>query len=44
MHMLKEVGEPAKAAEWLKGKFDHKALVMGFGHRVYKTATAACPP
>ena len=43
MHMLKEVGEPAKAAEWLKGKFDHKALVMGFGHRVYKHGDSRVP-
>jgi citrate synthase len=34
--MLTEIGEPAKAAAWLEGRFDHRALVMGFGHRVYK--------
>ena len=36
MHMLKEIGSPEAAEDWLEGKFDHKALVMGFGHRVYK--------
>ena len=43
MHMLKEVGDPAKAAEWLHGRFDHKALVMGFGHRVYKNGDSRVP-
>jgi 2-methylcitrate synthase len=43
MHMLQEVGEPAKAAAWLEGKFDHKALVMGFGHRVYKKGDSRVP-
>jgi 2-methylcitrate synthase/citrate synthase II len=43
MHMLKEIGDPAKAREWLHGKFDHRALVMGFGHRVYKTGDSRVP-
>jgi citrate synthase len=43
MHMLKEIGEPAKAAAWLRGKFDHHALVMGFGHRVYKRGDSRVP-
>ncbi|HYF07901.1 MAG TPA: citrate/2-methylcitrate synthase, partial [Acetobacteraceae bacterium] len=43
MHMLKEIGGPDKAAEWIKDKFDHKALVMGFGHRVYKNGDSRVP-
>jgi citrate synthase len=43
MHMLKEVGGPEKAEAWLEGKFDHKALVMGFGHRVYKNGDSRVP-
>jgi 2-methylcitrate synthase/citrate synthase II len=43
MHMLKEIGEPEKAAAWLEGKFDHHALVMGFGHRVYKSGDSRVP-
>ncbi|GGG30450.1 citrate synthase [Caldovatus sediminis] len=43
MHMLKEIGEPEKAAAWLEGKFDHRALVMGFGHRVYKSGDSRVP-
>ncbi len=43
MHMLKEIPSPEAASEWLEGKFDHKALVMGFGHRVYKTGDSRVP-
>lgn len=43
MHMLKEIGEPSKAKEWLEGRFDHHALVMGFGHRVYKHGDSRVP-
>ena len=43
MHMLKEIGDPAKAKEWLHGRFDHRALVMGFGHRVYKSGDSRVP-
>ncbi|HYZ33813.1 MAG TPA: bifunctional 2-methylcitrate synthase/citrate synthase [Crenalkalicoccus sp.] len=43
MHMLKEIGEPARAKEWLHGRFDHRALVMGFGHRVYKSGDSRVP-
>jgi 2-methylcitrate synthase/citrate synthase II len=43
MHMLKEIGSPAAAEDWLEGKFDHKALVMGFGHRVYKNGDSRVP-
>ena len=43
MHMLKEIGGPDNAEEWLEGKFDHKALVMGFGHRVYKSGDSRVP-
>jgi 2-methylcitrate synthase/citrate synthase II len=43
MHMLKEIGGPDKAEAWIHGKFDHKALVMGFGHRVYKNGDSRVP-
>ncbi|MBR0665770.1 bifunctional 2-methylcitrate synthase/citrate synthase [Roseomonas hellenica] len=43
MHMLKEIPGPNEAASWLEGKFDHKALVMGFGHRVYKSGDSRVP-
>jgi 2-methylcitrate synthase/citrate synthase II len=43
MHMLAEIGDPAQAVEWLQSRFDHKALVMGFGHRVYKNGDSRVP-
>jgi 2-methylcitrate synthase/citrate synthase II len=43
MHMLKEIGGPDRAADWIHGRFDHKALVMGFGHRVYKSGDSRVP-
>jgi 2-methylcitrate synthase/citrate synthase II len=43
MHMLKEIGGPDRAEAWIRGKFDHKALVMGFGHRVYKSGDSRVP-
>jgi citrate synthase len=36
MHMAQEVGDPAKAAEYVKRKRAAKEPVMGFGHRVYR--------
>jgi 2-methylcitrate synthase len=43
MHMLKEIPSPEAAEAWLRERFDHKALVMGFGHRVYKTGDSRVP-
>ncbi|WP_043829516.1 bifunctional 2-methylcitrate synthase/citrate synthase [Muricoccus aerilatus] len=43
MHMLSEIGDPSRAVEWLQSRFDHRALVMGFGHRVYKNGDSRVP-
>jgi 2-methylcitrate synthase/citrate synthase II len=43
MHMLKEIPSPEAAEAWLRARFDHKALVMGFGHRVYKNGDSRVP-
>ncbi|MCX8132953.1 MAG: bifunctional 2-methylcitrate synthase/citrate synthase [Roseococcus sp.] len=43
MHMLKEIPGPEAAEAWLRERFDHKALVMGFGHRVYKNGDSRVP-
>ena len=43
MHMLKEIPSPDVAEAWLRDRFDHKALVMGFGHRVYKNGDSRVP-
>ncbi len=37
MGMLKEIGDPARAADYVKGLLAAKKKIMGFGHRVYKT-------
>jgi len=43
MHMLSEIPSPDVAEAWLRDRFDHKALVMGFGHRVYKNGDSRVP-
>jgi citrate synthase len=37
MKMAQDVGNPARAAEYVKTKRANKEPVMGFGHRVYRT-------
>ncbi|MEM7589693.1 MAG: citrate/2-methylcitrate synthase [Myxococcota bacterium] len=37
MHMLQEIGQEDAVEPWLNQTLDHHGLVMGFGHRVYKT-------
>ena len=36
MHMAKEIGDPSKAAAYVKAKRANKEAIMGFGHRVYR--------
>ncbi len=36
LRMLKEIGEPEKAEEWVLNALAKKKRIMGFGHRVYK--------
>ncbi|HZO89594.1 MAG TPA: citrate/2-methylcitrate synthase [Chthonomonadaceae bacterium] len=36
MEMLLEIGEPSKAAEWVRNALAQKQKIMGFGHREYK--------
>ena len=36
MLMAQEIGDPAKAADYVKAKRASKEAVMGFGHRVYR--------
>lgn len=43
MHMLKEIGRPERAHGWIVDRLDHRALVMGFGHRVYKHGDSRVP-
>jgi 2-methylcitrate synthase len=43
MHMLKEVGDPAKARDWMLDALEQKKKVMGFGHRVYRNGDSRVP-
>jgi len=43
MHMLLEIGETARAKEWMLTAFREKRVVMGFGHRVYKNGDSRVP-
>jgi citrate synthase len=43
MKVLREVGEPANAAAWARGKLARKEKVMGFGHRIYRTGDSRVP-
>ena len=43
MKMLLEIGEPARAREWMLKALREKRKVMGFGHRVYKRGDSRVP-
>ena len=43
MHMMKEIGKPEKAKTWLENALAKKKVVMGFGHRVYRTGDSRVP-
>lgn len=36
MKMIREIGEPERAREWVREKLARKERIMGMGHRVYK--------
>ncbi|MDC2987365.1 bifunctional 2-methylcitrate synthase/citrate synthase [Candidatus Pelagibacter bacterium] len=43
MHMMKEIGRPEKAKAWIENALNKKKVVMGFGHRVYRTGDSRVP-
>jgi 2-methylcitrate synthase len=43
MYMLKEIGEPSKARQWLLDALAGDRKIMGFGHRVYKSGDSRTP-
>lgn len=43
MHMLLEIEEPDRAAQWMHDALARKAKIMGFGHRVYKHGDSRVP-
>ncbi len=43
MHMMKEIAKPEKAKAWIENALEKKKVVMGFGHRVYRTGDSRVP-
>lgn len=43
MHMLKEIGDPSKAKQYVLDALASKKKLMGFGHRVYKKGDSRAP-
>tara|TARA_B100000123_G_scaffold267816_1_gene241701 strand:- start:1070 stop:2194 length:1125 start_codon:yes stop_codon:yes gene_type:complete len=43
MHMMKEIGRPEKAKDWIENALAKKKVIMGFGHRVYRTGDSRVP-
>jgi 2-methylcitrate synthase len=43
MHMMKNIGKPEKAKKWIENALKKKKVVMGFGHRVYRTGDSRVP-
>ena len=43
MNMMKEIGKPEKAKAWIENALAKKKVVMGFGHRVYRTGDSRVP-
>ena len=43
MHMFKTIKKPEKAEAWINNALDKKKVVMGFGHRVYRSGDSRVP-
>ena len=43
MHMMKKIKKPENALKWIKNALKNKDVVMGFGHRVYKSGDSRVP-
>ena len=43
MHMMKKIKNPKNALNWINKALDNKDVVMGFGHRVYKSGDSRVP-
>ena len=43
MNMMKKIKTPNKARKWLSDTLNKKQVVMGFGHRVYKSGDSRVP-
>ena len=43
MHMMKKIKKPENALKWINSALKNKDVVMGFGHRVYKSGDSRVP-
>ena len=43
MHMMSKIKKPEHALKWINDALDKKEVVMGFGHRVYKSGDSRVP-
>tara|TARA_Y100000996_G_scaffold308091_1_gene244755 strand:- start:465 stop:1106 length:642 start_codon:yes stop_codon:yes gene_type:complete len=43
MHMMKKIKKPENALRWINKALDNRDVVMGFGHRVYKSGDSRVP-
>jgi 2-methylcitrate synthase len=43
MHMMSKIKKPENALNWINKALDNKDVVMGFGHRVYKSGDSRVP-
>ena len=43
MHMMNKIKKPENALNWINKALDNKDVVMGFGHRVYKSGDSRVP-
>jgi len=43
MHMMKKIKKPENALKWINNALNNKGVVMGFGHRVYKSGDSRVP-
>jgi len=43
MHMMKKIKKPKNALKWINNALDNKDVIMGFGHRVYKSGDSRVP-
>tara|TARA_B100000686_G_scaffold211273_1_gene218123 strand:- start:328 stop:762 length:435 start_codon:yes stop_codon:yes gene_type:complete len=41
--MFKEIKSPDKAKDWINNALDKKKVIMGFGHRVYRSGDSRVP-
>ena len=43
MHMMNKIKKPKNALKWINNALNNKDVVMGFGHRVYKSGDSRVP-